>query len=238
MTYKLESCGRIFILRFFSSKIRTRALLMWHELQKALRSKIPSPPGHCSTWKSSFRVTALAFGVLETLLKCLAEGLHCNGICSHHSWNLSDTLFSRMPGPLLDSRRAGYSRRHWELGGGVIKEKMKGLKINSVPNCALGQPWKGPPRPHFNDFNDVIALLKNSGCFFQSRKGIPIRLSLPLSSACFSCLTWWILECGFINDEIFVELVNALGQYNDDDDDDDGDDPDEREEKLKMRSVA
>lgn len=43
----------------------------------------------------------------------------------------------------------------------------------------------------------------------------------------------WLLECGFINDEIFVELVNALGQYNDDDDDDDGDDPDEREEKQK-----
>ncbi|CAO2603470.1 Histone-lysine N-methyltransferase EZH2, partial [Lemmus lemmus] len=40
-------------------------------------------------------------------------------------------------------------------------------------------------------------------------------------------------ECGFINDEIFVELVNALGQYNDDDDDDDGDDPDEGEEKQK-----
>lgn len=30
-----------------------------------------------------------------------------------------------------------------------------------------------------------------------------------------------------------MELVNALGQYNDDDDDDDGDDPDEREEKQK-----
>nr|XP_054093566.1 histone-lysine N-methyltransferase EZH2 isoform X11 [Callithrix jacchus] len=40
-------------------------------------------------------------------------------------------------------------------------------------------------------------------------------------------------ECGFINDEIFVELVNALGQYNDDDDDDDGDDPEDREEKQK-----
>ncbi|XP_045689621.1 histone-lysine N-methyltransferase EZH2 isoform X4 [Phyllostomus hastatus] len=40
-------------------------------------------------------------------------------------------------------------------------------------------------------------------------------------------------ECGFINDEIFVELVNALGQYNDEDDDDDGDEPDEREEKQK-----
>lgn len=30
-----------------------------------------------------------------------------------------------------------------------------------------------------------------------------------------------------------MELVNALGQYNDDDDDDDGDDPDEGEEKQK-----
>lgn len=30
-----------------------------------------------------------------------------------------------------------------------------------------------------------------------------------------------------------MELVNALGQYNDDDDDDDGDDPDESEEKQK-----
>ncbi|KAM4705719.1 histone-lysine N-methyltransferase EZH2 isoform 3-T3 [Rhinophrynus dorsalis] len=32
-----------------------------------------------------------------------------------------------------------------------------------------------------------------------------------------------IAECGFINDEIFVELVNALGQYSDYDDDEDGD---------------
>lgn len=30
-----------------------------------------------------------------------------------------------------------------------------------------------------------------------------------------------------------MELVNALGQYNDEDDDDDGDEPDEREEKQK-----
>ncbi|XP_075777824.1 histone-lysine N-methyltransferase EZH2 isoform X5 [Pelodiscus sinensis] len=43
-------------------------------------------------------------------------------------------------------------------------------------------------------------------------------------------------ECGFINDEIFVELVNALGQYSDDEDDDDGDDnPDEQDEKQKDR---
>lgn len=46
----------------------------------------------------------------------------------------------------------------------------------------------------------------------------------------------WISECGFINDEIFVELVNALGQYSDDEDDDDGDDnPDERDDKQKDR---
>ncbi|XP_016849932.1 histone-lysine N-methyltransferase EZH2 isoform X8 [Anolis carolinensis] len=37
-------------------------------------------------------------------------------------------------------------------------------------------------------------------------------------------------ECGFINDEIFVELVNALGQYSDDDDDDNDDDEDEEED--------
>uniref|UniRef100_A0A8C5TKY7 [histone H3]-lysine(27) N-trimethyltransferase n=1 Tax=Malurus cyaneus samueli TaxID=2593467 RepID=A0A8C5TKY7_9PASS len=43
-------------------------------------------------------------------------------------------------------------------------------------------------------------------------------------------------ECGFINDEIFVELVNALGQYSDDEDDDDGDDnPDDRDDKQKDR---
>ena len=35
-----------------------------------------------------------------------------------------------------------------------------------------------------------------------------------------------------------MELVNALGQYNDDDDDDDGDDPDEREEKQKDREES
>ena len=34
-----------------------------------------------------------------------------------------------------------------------------------------------------------------------------------------------------------MELVNALGQYNDDDDDDDGDEPDEREEKQKDLEV-
>uniref|UniRef100_A0A6I8SPC7 Histone-lysine N-methyltransferase EZH2 n=1 Tax=Xenopus tropicalis TaxID=8364 RepID=A0A6I8SPC7_XENTR len=39
-------------------------------------------------------------------------------------------------------------------------------------------------------------------------------------------------ECGFINDEIFVELVNALAQYSDYEDDEDGDDnqDDERDD--------
>lgn len=42
-------------------------------------------------------------------------------------------------------------------------------------------------------------------------------------------------ECGFINDEIFVELVNALSQYSDYEDDEDGDDnqDDDREDKEK-----
>ncbi|XP_028606406.1 histone-lysine N-methyltransferase EZH2 isoform X6 [Lacerta agilis] len=52
-------------------------------------------------------------------------------------------------------------------------------------------------------------------------------------------------ECGFINDEIFVELVNALGQYSDDEDDEDDDDDggeddnlDGRNEKQKNREAS
>ncbi|XP_066578073.1 histone-lysine N-methyltransferase EZH2 isoform X4 [Amia ocellicauda] len=42
-------------------------------------------------------------------------------------------------------------------------------------------------------------------------------------------------ECGFINDEIFVELVNALNQYSDNDDDEDEDDHhDYKLEKLDL----
>lgn len=37
-------------------------------------------------------------------------------------------------------------------------------------------------------------------------------------------------ECGFINDEIFVELVNALNQYSDNEDDDE--DEDQHDYKL------
>lgn len=33
-------------------------------------------------------------------------------------------------------------------------------------------------------------------------------------------------ECGFINDEIFVELVSALTQYSDNEDDDDDEEQD------------
>ncbi|XP_018124037.1 histone-lysine N-methyltransferase EZH2 isoform X2 [Xenopus laevis] len=42
-------------------------------------------------------------------------------------------------------------------------------------------------------------------------------------------------ECGFINDEIFVELVNALAQYSDYEDDEDGEDnqDDERDDTTK-----
>ncbi|XP_029445450.1 histone-lysine N-methyltransferase EZH2 isoform X4 [Rhinatrema bivittatum] len=47
-------------------------------------------------------------------------------------------------------------------------------------------------------------------------------------------------ECGFINDEIFVELVNALGQYSDDEDDDDCDDnqDDEIDEKRRDKEES
>uniref|UniRef100_A0A8B9JNM3 Histone-lysine N-methyltransferase EZH2 n=1 Tax=Astyanax mexicanus TaxID=7994 RepID=A0A8B9JNM3_ASTMX len=43
-------------------------------------------------------------------------------------------------------------------------------------------------------------------------------------------------ECGFINDEIFVELVNALNQYSDNEDDDDDDD--QHDYKLEKMDVS
>ncbi|XP_066441473.1 histone-lysine N-methyltransferase EZH2 isoform X2 [Eleutherodactylus coqui] len=47
-------------------------------------------------------------------------------------------------------------------------------------------------------------------------------------------------ECGFINDEIFVELVNALSQYSDYEDDDDGEDnqDDEHDDKEKDHEAS
>lgn len=41
-------------------------------------------------------------------------------------------------------------------------------------------------------------------------------------------------ECGFINDEIFVELVSALGQYSDDEDEEDEDEPDFKLDKMEL----
>ncbi|MBN3275277.1 EZH2 methyltransferase, partial [Polyodon spathula] len=44
-------------------------------------------------------------------------------------------------------------------------------------------------------------------------------------------------ECGFINDEIFVELVSALGQYSDHEDEDDGDEENHEYKLEKMESA-
>ncbi|XP_041103243.1 histone-lysine N-methyltransferase EZH2 isoform X4 [Polyodon spathula] len=44
-------------------------------------------------------------------------------------------------------------------------------------------------------------------------------------------------ECGFINDEIFVELVSALGQYSDNEDEDDGDVENHEYKLEKMESA-
>ncbi|MGH0132091.1 UNVERIFIED_CONTAM: hypothetical protein FKN15_027712 [Acipenser sinensis] len=44
-------------------------------------------------------------------------------------------------------------------------------------------------------------------------------------------------ECGFINDEIFVELVGALGQYSDNEDEDDGDEENHEYKLEKMEST-
>uniref|UniRef100_A0A8B9JPU2 [histone H3]-lysine(27) N-trimethyltransferase n=1 Tax=Astyanax mexicanus TaxID=7994 RepID=A0A8B9JPU2_ASTMX len=44
-------------------------------------------------------------------------------------------------------------------------------------------------------------------------------------------------ECGFINDEIFVELVNALNQYSDNEDDDDDDDHSDCSKKFPSDKI-
>ncbi|KAK1172187.1 histone-lysine N-methyltransferase EZH2 isoform X1 [Acipenser oxyrinchus oxyrinchus] len=44
-------------------------------------------------------------------------------------------------------------------------------------------------------------------------------------------------ECGFINDEIFVELVSALGQYSDNEDEDDEDEENHEYKLEKMESA-
>lgn len=41
-------------------------------------------------------------------------------------------------------------------------------------------------------------------------------------------------ECGFINDEIFVELVSALSQYSDNEDEEDEDEHDFKVDKMEL----
>lgn len=41
-------------------------------------------------------------------------------------------------------------------------------------------------------------------------------------------------ECGFINDEIFVELVSALAQYSDNEDDEEEEEQDFKVDKMEL----
>lgn len=41
-------------------------------------------------------------------------------------------------------------------------------------------------------------------------------------------------ECGFINDEIFVELVSALSQYSDNEDEEEEEEPDFKVDKMEL----
>lgn len=54
-------------------------------------------------------------------------------------------------------------------------------------------------------------------------------LKVPRSSFFF-----YSTECGFINDEIFVELVNALAQYSDNEDDEEEEEHDYKVDKLEL----
>lgn len=45
---------------------------------------------------------------------------------------------------------------------------------------------------------------------------------------------WCFAECGFINDEIFVELVSALSQYSDNEDDEEEEEQDFKVDKMEM----
>lgn len=46
--------------------------------------------------------------------------------------------------------------------------------------------------------------------------------------------SFYSTECGFINDEIFVELVNALAQYSDNEDDEEEEEHDYKVDKLEL----
>lgn len=55
-----------------------------------------------------------------------------------------------------------------------------------------------------------------------------------LSSASQMKSSFYCTECGFINDEIFVELVNALAQYSDNEDDEEEEEHDYKVDKLEL----
>lgn len=61
------------------------------------------------------------------------------------------------------------------------------------------------------------------------------RFRAILSSVCSKCPNpFCCTECGFINDEIFVELVNALAQYSDNEDDEEEEEHDYKVDKLEL----
>ncbi len=45
-------------------------------------------------------------------------------------------------------------------------------------------------------------------------------------------------ECGFINDEIFVELVNALNQYSDNEEEEDDEEEDQHDCKFEKMDLC
>lgn len=60
------------------------------------------------------------------------------------------------------------------------------------------------------------------GCVFRS-----VSRGNTSTRPCFT-------ECGFINDEIFVELVSALSQYSDNEDDEEEEEPDFKVDKMEL----
>lgn len=47
-----------------------------------------------------------------------------------------------------------------------------------------------------------------------------------------------VSECGFINDEIFVELVSSLSQYSDNEDDEDEEEEEQQDFKVEKMEVC
>lgn len=50
----------------------------------------------------------------------------------------------------------------------------------------------------------------------------------------FCCMSSVFTECGFINDEIFVELVSSLAQYSDNEDDEEEEEQDFKVDKMEL----